>query len=596
MKLRSGSVRFLLAPFVLASFAVPASAQCLPSPVAEWLPDSPGDDDEFGLTVALSGDRAVVGAPYDDDRGPNAGAVYAYLRVASVWQFQAKFYASDTVGDDQFGVDVDIDGDVIVVGAWQHDHGQGPHAGAAYVFEWGTWQNCVELHGSGTVGGVTQFASSLAVSGDTIVVGSMYDDTGCGGTGTYCGAAYVYVRPDLGWCIPPSNPLLETTRLDSSFPLHGARFGAEVAIDESLIAVDAYHDTNQGIPYAGLVYLFERPSVGGWASGAIPRARIGSVSPESYDEFGLRLAVQYNAGGPDIVAIGARSRPPSEGKPGAAYAVHEPSGGWADMTVQPNLISSQITADDSYGAGIAIDGDRIAVGSASDDPFCNDGSGRAFVFERQGNDWMEAYWLEVPISDSDSGYTPALGHGLALDAGTVVVGAPFDDNARGHDAGVVYAFDLAPCTISLYCFCDGGAVCGNFDSAAGCQNSTGIGAPFVGSTGTMSVAADDLVLSATCLPINQFGLVYMGGAPIEVPFGDGLRCVGSGGIGIYRYSPPRIRGRSGRSFWGRGSSRAPRAFHPLVISTRETPGTSRPGIATRWGSVAASSTSPMPFL
>jgi hypothetical protein len=91
--------------------------------------------------------------------------------------------------------------------------------------------------------------------------------------------------------------------------------------------------------------------------------------------------------------------------------------------------------------------------------------------------------------------------------------------------------------IDEYCTCEPAAApCGNDEAGAGCGNSTGAGAHLY-FTGTHGVAADDLVLHAEGLPPQRFGLFYMGGGPTLLPFGDGLRCVGERGTGLFRFQP-----------------------------------------------------------
>lgn len=77
--------------------------------------------------------------------------------------------------------------------------------------------------------------------------------------------------------------------------------------------------------------------------------------------------------------------------------------------------------------------------------------------------------------------------------------------------------------------------CANHDPGAGCRNSSGAGAHLSAAGGGGSVTLDDLVLRATSLPVNQFGLVFMGGAAVDQPFGDGRQCVTSGGMGFHRF-------------------------------------------------------------
>ena len=98
------------------------------------------------------------------------------------------------------------------------------------------------------------------------------------------------------------------------------------------------------------------------------------------------------------------------------------------------------------------------------------------------------------------------------------------------------------------------APCGNTDEAAGCANSTGAGA-LLAATGSASVAADDLVLSATNVPAAAPGIVYMGGAPAQLPLADGVRCVDWGGVGMFRF-PAQFAGESGELTVGPGLAAA----------------------------------------
>jgi hypothetical protein len=88
--------------------------------------------------------------------------------------------------------------------------------------------------------------------------------------------------------------------------------------------------------------------------------------------------------------------------------------------------------------------------------------------------------------------------------------------------------------VSEYCFCPSGSTCNNPNSTAGCANSHSAGAHLY-FMGTTSVTADDLELVTDGVPPNKFGLYYMGGGTLSLPIGDGIRCVGSGGVGTFRY-------------------------------------------------------------
>jgi uncharacterized membrane protein len=180
--------------------------------------------DKFGLAVAISGDTIVVGAFFEDSAAtgingnqadnstPDSGVAYVFTRTAGMWSQQAYLKASNTDGDDLFGVIVAVDGDTIVVGAWgessaatgvngnQTDNSASA-AGAAYLFTRtaGTWRQDSYLKASNTTSSAF-FGSAVAVSGDTIVIGAYGESsaaTGVNGnqmddSAFYAGAVYVF--------------------------------------------------------------------------------------------------------------------------------------------------------------------------------------------------------------------------------------------------------------------------------------------------------------------------------------------------------------------------------------------------------------------
>ena len=89
--------------------------------------------DDYGYSVALEGDTAVVGARYEDTGGTSAGSVYVFTRSGTSWSQQAKLNASDPNAYAGFGLSVGISGDSVIIGAWGNDT-TAAGAGAAYVF------------------------------------------------------------------------------------------------------------------------------------------------------------------------------------------------------------------------------------------------------------------------------------------------------------------------------------------------------------------------------------------------------------------------------------------------------------------------------
>ena len=148
--------------------------------------------------MALSGDTALVGAcEQDRRRQDHAGAAYVFTRSGTSWSQQAELTASDAAANDNFGSSVALSGDTALVGAYDKTVGGKRGAGAAYVFtRSGTsWSQQAELTASDAAAG-DWFGNSVALSGDTALVGA-YGKT-VGGQNS-AGAAYVFTRSGTSW-------------------------------------------------------------------------------------------------------------------------------------------------------------------------------------------------------------------------------------------------------------------------------------------------------------------------------------------------------------------------------------------------------------
>ncbi len=228
-----------------------------------------GGGDQFGYSVAVSGDTIVVGALFEDsnavgvngnqvDNGfPNAGAAYVFVRAGGVWSQQAYLKASNTAPQAIFGNSVAVGGDIVVVGANREDSSatgvngnqadnSAFFAGAAYVFvrSGGGWSQQAYLKASNTQAN-DLFGWSVAVSGDTLVVGAYHEDssaTGVNGdqadnSAADAGAAYVFVRTGVTWS--------QQAYLKASNTGASDQFGYSVAVSGDTLAVGAvFEDSN----------------------------------------------------------------------------------------------------------------------------------------------------------------------------------------------------------------------------------------------------------------------------------------------------------------------------------------------------------------
>ena len=264
--------------------------------------------DLFGISVAISGDALVVGARDHDAAAPNSGAAYVFRFDGTGWTEEAELVASDGAADDLLGTRVAMDGDVVVAGAPTADVGGGD-SGAAYVFRFdGTsWTEEAKLTapGGGTAG--DRFGSSVAISGDTAVVGAPHEGPGgnaaksafAGFGGTERGAAYVFRFDGTRW--------RHEAKLISSDPKPKTRVGGSVTISGSTIVVGTRSGTR--LKATGEVYVFQRTGPV-WSE----ELRLRASDGEHGDRFGGSVSILENT-----VFVGAAGDDDLGSAAGAVY-------------------------------------------------------------------------------------------------------------------------------------------------------------------------------------------------------------------------------------------------------------------------------------
>ena len=388
--------------------------------------------DQFGYAVAVAGDTIVVGAPYEDGGVGNlvtdAGAVYVFQRNqggADAWGGVATLRAVSAQVSDYFGSSVAIDGDTIVVGApFQPDSAV---SGWVYVYQRNqggadTWGQVASL--SAEVMG-DQFGYAVAIDGDTIVVGAPYDEWT-----DDVGAAYVYQRNQGG-----ADAWGQTAVLFASDAQIYDRFGQSVSVAGDTVAVGAPREDG-GVgnlkPDAGAVYLFRRNQGGAdaWGETIILRASDAQL----YDNFGSAVAI---AGDSLVVGAPYEDGGPGDPKPGAgAVYVFSRNQGGADAWGQVRSLRNDGGLTGSYfGTAVAISGNTLVSG----DLWGGIGwaySGEAIVFTLQDG------WEPTPLPSPD-GQPGDLFGSVALDGNTLVVGAPLGEELTStiSNTGAAYIYD-----------------------------------------------------------------------------------------------------------------------------------------------------------
>jgi len=202
--------------------------------------------DYFGISVSIDGDYAIVGAFGDDSF---TGAIYIYKRNIStgVWGDEQKIYASDKASDDRFGESVSINGDYAIVGARNEDTG-GSNAGAAYIYKrnasTGVWGDEQKIQASDKASD-DHFGGSVSINGDYSIVGARNEDTG----GSNAGAAYIYKRNGTTWS--------QQQKIQASDKATNDQFGYSVSLNDTGHAiVGAYGDDSS----TGAAYIYTAPN------------------------------------------------------------------------------------------------------------------------------------------------------------------------------------------------------------------------------------------------------------------------------------------------------------------------------------------------
>ena len=423
--------------------------QLLHLPQSKLTADDGADDDEFGYSVAIDGNTAVVGAPGSNS---NAGAAYVFVFTEAdddddgVWSQVAKLTASDGAATDEFGYSVAVDGDTIVVGAHLENANDDDQvitddvadSGAAYVFtkpESGGWADATETAKLTAFGAAEsdEFGISVAVHGETVVVGAHLDDhtDGDGDTDDDEGAAYVFTKPGSGgWA-----DATETAKLTASDGTANDKFGISVSLDDDTVVVGAhqpqYEENGANVEVGpGAAYVFTKPATGGWTDNT-EGTKFTAPDGAANDEFGVSVAIDV-----DAVVVGAHLHDVgANANAGAAYVFTRDSnsGKWG----QPfKLTASNGHADDGFGNSVAVDGTSAVVGAYLDDrDNAASDTGSTYVFARKLGVWSQTLNLAGPGPDQND----RLGYSVAVDDGTLLAGAPQDE----IDPGVACAMDIS---------------------------------------------------------------------------------------------------------------------------------------------------------
>ncbi len=381
----------------------PLSAQTL---LESKLTAGDGDSgDAFGTAVAISGNRLIIGAPFDEPHGSKSGSAYLFVNNGSGWVQEAKLTASDGASEDWFGFSVDMDSTYAIVGA-PHNFVLGGQ-GKAYIFkrQGNSWVEEAILLPSDTTAG-TQFGSAVAISGEYALIGAYRED----GAEPLTGAAYIFRRNDSTWS--------QQIRLLTSDGGFGDRFGNAVSLDGDDAIIGAMFDNDNGGD-AGAAYIFHNTGFT-W----IEQTKLLASDGTDMDAFGISVAING-----DFAIVGADMS--INGGNGAAYVFQRDTTAWNEIV---KLTASDGASEDQFGYSVDISDGMALVGSIMT---LSNGNGAAYLFRGSGSNWHES----MKITASDGAANEAFGAAVAMqDSSVFLVGSP-GDNDNGNASGSAYVYE-----------------------------------------------------------------------------------------------------------------------------------------------------------
>jgi PKD repeat protein len=229
---------------------------------ARLIPESSNKGDHFGHSVAVSGNVAVITALEMPDPGYYTGVAYVFRYDGQEWKEEARLTSWDGTPDDKFGCCVDIDEDIIVVGAERHvinddeeDYQYRKKNGAVYIFhydgnDWVGEARLVEV----AEGDNAYFGGSVAVSGDKVIIGALQDSADINNGG----AAFVFHRHDSNWEQQEKlTPIDYSMGRSTKSLIDKDEYARDVAISGDFAAV-TYNYRYYGFAHAGELHYREK--------------------------------------------------------------------------------------------------------------------------------------------------------------------------------------------------------------------------------------------------------------------------------------------------------------------------------------------------
>jgi hypothetical protein len=241
--------------------------------------------------VALDNDTAAIGA-WSDTIGGNTqqGSTYVFVRTGTTWTQQAKLTATDGHAQDFFGSSVAISADTILIGSDWHDVGANANQGAAYVFvrsgtSWSQQEQLTASDGAAS----DEFGHAVALLGDTAVIGAWLHDVA---DAIDEGSAYTFTRSGTTW-----TQQQELTAADSAV---GDQFGTSVALSGNTLIAGAWADIVGANTAQGTATIFAQPTPTLHVANIVPRYQPQGAGNRVLGQFSIQDATGANVSGATV--------------------------------------------------------------------------------------------------------------------------------------------------------------------------------------------------------------------------------------------------------------------------------------------------------
>ena len=360
---------------------------------------TPLREDQFGISVGISGTLVVIGTYGDDDSGAvDAGSAYVYDLTNATPGVPVFTLNNPTPAmSDLFGYSVGISGMRVVVGAFRDDTGS-TDAGSAYVYDLSSATPTVPAFtlNNPSSSFPNGFGNAVAISGTRVVVGES-----AGSQTVFAdGRAYVY---DL----TSATPTVPIVTLNNPTPFGEDQFGISVGISGTRVVVGTYGDDDSGAVDAGSSYVYDLTS----ATPDVPVFTLNNPTPAESDLFGFSVAISGTS-----VAVGAPMDDTRATDAGSAYLYDLSSA--TPLEPVATLDTPSPSLDDRFGSSIAISGTLVVIGAPQEGTGAFH-AGSAYVYDlSSATPTVPAFTLNNPNSSFLGGF----GNAVAISGTRVVVG------------------------------------------------------------------------------------------------------------------------------------------------------------------------------